>query len=79
MIGDLCHLELVESPDLPPRTLVAPLLVVREIRSTLGPIDLNILVGDGEAVLISSDLYEAFGEWTAREEDRQQTDETGLN
>ncbi|MBX3440958.1 MAG: hypothetical protein KF774_01030 [Planctomyces sp.] len=73
MIGDLCHLELIESPKLPPRTLVAPLLVVREIRAALGRIDLNIQIGVTEEVLISSDLFEAFGQWTAREEG--QTDE----
>lgn len=67
MIGDLCDLELVEDPELPPRTLVAPLLVVREIRSALGPVTFNLIVGDKQAVHISSDLFEAFGEWDARE------------
>jgi hypothetical protein len=67
MIGDLCDLELVEDPALPPRTLVAPLLVVREIRSALGPVAFNLVVGDKQAVHISSDLFEAFGEWDAKE------------
>jgi hypothetical protein len=67
MIGDLCDLELVEDPSLPPRTLVAPLLVVREIRSALGPVAFNLVVGDKQAVHISSDLFEAFGEWDAKE------------
>lgn len=67
MIGDLCDLELVEDPQLPPRTLVAPLLVVREIRSALGPVKFNIVVGDTQAVHISSDLFEAFGAWDAKE------------
>jgi hypothetical protein len=85
MIGDLCHLELVESSDLPPRTLVAPLMVVREIRAALGRLDMNVMIGPGPAVLISSDLYEAFGAWTAREggeeagDDEQAMDEPGLN
>jgi hypothetical protein len=70
MIGDLCHLELVESPDLPARTLVAPLLIVREIRAALGRVDLNIVIGTAESVLVSSDLYEAFGAWNAREIER---------
>jgi hypothetical protein len=67
MIGDLCDLELVEDPTLPPRTLVAPLLVVREIRSALGPVTFNLVIGEKQAVLISSDLFEAFGEWDAKE------------
>jgi hypothetical protein len=71
MIGDLCHLELVESSDLPARTLIAPLLVVREMRAALGRVDLNILVGTSESVLISSDLYEAFSAWTASLEAEQ--------
>lgn len=66
MIGDLCDLELVEDPSLPPRTLVAPLLVVREIRSALGPVAFNLIVGDKQAVHISSDLFQAFGEWDAK-------------
>ena len=66
MIGDLCDLELIEDPELPPRTLVAPLLVVREIRSALGPVTFNLIVGDKQAVHISSDLFEAFGAWDAR-------------
>ena len=66
MIGDLCDLELIEDPALPPRTLVAPLLVVREIRSALGPVTFNLIVGDKQAVHISSDLFEAFGEWDAK-------------
>ncbi|QDT56910.1 hypothetical protein Pan44_49720 [Caulifigura coniformis] len=67
MIGDLCDLELVEDPELPPRTLVAPLLVVREIRSALGPVTFNLIVGEKQAVHISSDLFEAFGIWDAKE------------
>jgi hypothetical protein len=66
MLGDLCDLELVEDPALPPRTLVAPLLVVREIRSALGPVTFNLIVGDKQAVHLSSDLFEAFGEWDAK-------------
>ena len=72
MIGDLCDLELVEDPELPPRTLVAPLLVVREIRSALGEVAFNLIVGDKQAVHISSDLFEAFGAWDAM---TSQTDE----
>ena len=67
MIGDLCDLELIEDSTLPPRTLVAPLLVVREIRSALGPVTFNLIVGDKQAVHISSDLFEAFGAWDAKE------------
>jgi hypothetical protein len=70
MIGDLCDLELVEDRELPPRTLVAPLMVVREIRSALGAVAFNLIIGDTQAVHISSDLFEAFGAWDAKETDK---------
>ena len=54
---------LLESPELPDRTLVAPLPVVREIRAALGAIDVDIRIGSGDAVFISSDLFAAFSEW----------------
>ena len=60
---DAGRVALLESPELPDRTLVAPLTVVREIRAALGCIDVDVRVGSGEAVFISSDLYEAFSAW----------------
>ena len=84
MIGDLCDLELVEDPQLPPRTLVAPLLVVREIRSALGAVMFNLIVGDKQAVHLSSDLFEAFGNWDAMEtgaagQSQEHASDAGLN
>lgn len=57
------RLELLESAELPARTLVAPLQLVREIRSTLGQLDIDIRIGTAEAVFASSDLFEAFQAW----------------
>jgi hypothetical protein len=60
---DAARVALLESPELPDRTLVAPLTVVREIRAALGSIDVDVRVGSSEAVFISSDLFEAFSAW----------------
>jgi hypothetical protein len=79
MIGDLCDLELVEDPELPPRTLVAPLMVVREIRSALGPVTFNLIIGERQAVHLSSDLFEAFGEWDAKAGDAAEDGGPTLN
>lgn len=66
----LGELDLQESVELPPRTLVAPLSIIREIRLTLGHnAPINLVVGVGEVVLISSDLFEAYDIW-----DGQRTD-----
>lgn len=60
---ELASLDFQECRELPASTLVAPLSVLREIRCALGPTRLNLLVGDQEAVLVSSDLFEAFNVW----------------
>jgi len=60
---ELACLDFQECRDLPANTLVAPLVVLREIRCALGPTRLNLIVGNQEAVLVSSDLYEAFHAW----------------
>lgn len=60
---ELACLDFQECRDLPANTLVAPLAVLREIRCALGLTRLNLLVGNQEAVLVSSDLYEAFHAW----------------
>lgn len=67
MLPDLCQLELLESTELPERTLVAPLDVVRELRLSIGELALNIHVGLGPAVLVSSDVYTAFQAWTRQQ------------
>jgi hypothetical protein len=67
---DAGRLDLCESPELPARTLVAPLTVVREIRAVLGMLNVDIRIGAGDAVYVSSDLFAAFNEW-----DEQQSDE----
>ena len=60
---DAGRLSLCESTELPERTLVAPLPVVREIRTVLGALDVDIRVGNGDTVFVSSDLFAAFNEW----------------
>ncbi len=65
-------LDLQECRDLPQNTLVAALPLLRELRCALGPTTINMLVGRGDAVLVSSDLYEAFHVW----EDDQSPEET---
>jgi hypothetical protein len=67
--SSLGHLELLEAVDLPPRTLVAPLSLIREIRLVLGKAEINLWVGDVDAVLVSTDLFEAYTAW-----DNQRTD-----
>ncbi|MGD9857263.1 MAG: hypothetical protein AB7U20_20160 [Planctomycetaceae bacterium] len=62
-------IELLESEELPVRTLVAPPILARELRLALDALDLTIQIGTREAVLISSDLYEAFQQWSAAVED----------
>jgi hypothetical protein len=61
-------IELVESADLPQRTLVAPPLLARELRLVLADAQLTIRMGALDAVLISSDLYEAFQVWSSAQE-----------
>jgi hypothetical protein len=66
---DLADLEFLEAAELPPQTLVAPLSIIREIRVFLGAAKINLIVGTQDAVLVSSDLYEAYNVW-----DSQRTD-----
>jgi hypothetical protein len=63
---DLSCLELRETVNLPARTIIAPLSVIREIRLVLGEVKLDLRVGVGETVLISSDLFAAFSAWQAQ-------------
>ena len=62
---DAGGLALCESPELPVRTIIAPLPVVREIRAVLGLTDLDVRVGSDDRVFVSSDLFTAFNEWDA--------------
>lgn len=64
MSPDLCRISFMESTELPERTLIAPLDVIREIRLTLGELALDVRVGLTDAVIVSSDLYAAFAEWS---------------
>ena len=72
---DLCSLEIRESQDLPARTLVAPLSVIREIRASVGRIGLDLQIGLEETVLVSPDVFAAFSDW----DDRRIDDETCQN
>lgn len=66
---DHAEIELLESDELPVRTLIAPPLLARELRLALTGMDLTIQMGSQEAVIISTDLYAAFQEWSALEAD----------
>lgn len=74
---ELACLDFQECQDLPPGTIVAPLSVLREIRCALGRTELNLVVGDQEAVMVSADLYQAFHVWEEEQEDR--TEDLGDN
>jgi len=65
-LGDL---ELLEAGDLPARTLMAPLPLIREIRLVLGKSSINLLVGEDSAVYVSTDLFEAYAAWDDRRTD----------
>lgn len=66
---ELANVDFQECRELPPSTLVAPLALLREIRCALGPTKLNLLIGTKEAVLVSSDLFEAFNAWEQYQEE----------
>jgi hypothetical protein len=55
---------------------MAPLPLLRELRCALGPTTINLIVGSKEAVLVSSDLFEAFHVW---EEDQPATDSSEID
>jgi hypothetical protein len=76
MPPELACLDFQECTELPKGTLVAPVSVLREIRCALGPTKLTLLLGTSDAVLVSSDLYEAFQQWEQAqdEEDHPDTD-----
>ena len=67
-------IELLESEDLPGRTLVAPPVLARELRLALDSLDLTIQCGTLDAVLISSDLFQAFQQWQPSEQDADASD-----
>jgi len=71
---DLASVEFRESVDLPANTLVAPISVIREIRLVLGSIGIDMQVGVEEAVLVSSDLFSAFGQWDEARIEEEESD-----
>jgi hypothetical protein len=73
---ELACLDFQECAELPKGTLVAPVSVLREIRCALGPTKLTLLLGTSEAVLVSSDLFEAFQQWEQAQAD---DDEPGVD
>ena len=65
---DHAEIELLESDELPVRTLIAPPLLARELRLVLSGMDLTIQMGSQDAVIISTDLFTAFQEWSGQAE-----------
>lgn len=68
-ISDLVNLDFRQCDELPQNTIVAPLMVIREIRCLLGNINIDLVVGTEEAVFASSDVFEAFNAWDAMQND----------
>lgn len=66
---DLASFDLRECPELPKNTIVAPLLFIREVRCLLGDIGISMIVGKDESVQLSTDVYAAFTQWDAVQED----------
>ena len=66
---DLASFDLRECTDLPKNTIVAPLPFIREIRCLLGNIAIDMVVGQDQAVLLSSDVYAAFSQWDSVQDD----------
>ena len=66
---DLASVDFREDATLPQKTIVAPLPIIREIRIMLGNINLHMLVGTDDAVLVSSDVFLAFSQWDAAQEE----------
>ena len=60
------YIEMVERPELPARTIVAPLSLTREIRMAIPDQSLNLVIGMDEVVYVSSDLSEAFCHWSGQ-------------
>jgi len=76
-LSDLACLDLQECRDLPKNTLMAPLPLLRELRCSLGATTINMLLGKEQAVLVSSDLYEAFHVWEEDQVETQDDDHSG--
>ena len=64
MFNDLGCINVLEAPHLPPKTIRAPIHMIREIRLTLGPLPIHLEVGGDEDVYISTDLFSAFAKWS---------------
>lgn len=74
---DHAEIELLESDELPVRTLIAPPLLARELRLALIGMDLTIEMGSQDAVIISTDLYAAFQEWSGAADEDEVADGDG--
>ncbi|AMV21729.1 hypothetical protein [Planctomyces sp. SH-PL14] len=74
LVPDFFNVEFVEDAELQSNTMTAPLSVIREIRSAIPGLAINLMVGFDERVYVSSDLYEAFNVWSS-----QQTDAESMN
>lgn len=64
MFNDLGCINVLEAQNLPPKTIRAPLHMIREIRLTLGPLPIHFEIGADEDVYISTDLFSAFAKWS---------------
>jgi hypothetical protein len=73
MLGpDFFRLELVEDTELQANTMIAPLSVIRDIRTEVPQLAINLMVGFDDRVHVSSDLFEAFNVWSSEQYDFEQ-------
>lgn len=61
----------IERPDFPEKTIVAPFLLARELRMQLRGTDLNVHSGTDSAVHVSVDLAEAYDAWSSQNDTDQ--------
>ncbi len=72
LVPDLFRVELVEDAELQANTMIAPLSVIRDIRTAVPNLAINLMVGFDDRIHVSPDLYEAFNVWSSHQPDAEQ-------
>ena len=60
------QLEFIERPELPGRTIIAPIEIAREIRLLLPQLNMTIVTGLDDVVYASTDICKAFNSWQSK-------------
>ena len=76
---DLATVDFREDATLPAKTIVAPLPIIREIRVMLGNINIKMVVALDDAVTVSSDVFLAFSQWDAAQDEFDDDDDPGVD